>query len=543
MASFWSRFGFGAALSENTGQQNPVPGVALVSDSGNIGPDAALQISAVWACIDRRATTIASLPFFAYETVNGQKTLARNSRLYGLLHESPNSRMTPIEFWRAMMMNHDLRGNAYARIERDARGEAVAMWPMPADQVEVRVLDDGAMVYQYTLGNDVAIYSETNVLHLKNLGNGTVGLSKLEFMRATTDEVSKAQGAASKVFGTGGKPTGVLMLDKVLKPEQRASLMASFAGMAEGNSSRLYVLEANMKYEQLSMSPEDQQLLETRNFGVSEICRWFDVPPVLVHHNDTTTWGSGIEQIVDGFYKLTIRPMLVSIEQAVRKRVMTPRQRSSMSVEFSLDALLRGNPAQRAELYAKNVQNGIMTRNECRQLENLQPVSGADALTAQSNLLPLDKLGQEPAPANETPAEPILQAAYLREMETKAQDQRHMEIMGMLKAGDTKPVINTTVNLTQDGSKIQVTTPEAKSEVHHHHQTTVEGANITLPAPVVRNEINVEPTPVTLEATIKNEMPAVTDMRIVGMPQRTTTAKTSRVDGKIVEMTQIEKDA
>ena len=393
MASFWQRFGFGAALGENTGTQNPVPGAALVSDSANIGPDAALQISAVWACIDRRATTIASLPFFAYETKDGQKTLARNSRLYTLLHESPNSRMTPIEFWRAMMMNHDLRGNAYARIERDSRGEAVAMWPMPADQVEVQVLDSGAMVYQYTLGNDVAVYSESSVLHLKNLGNGTVGLSKLEFMRATTDESQKAQSAASKVFGSGGKPTGVLMLDKVLKPEQRAALLRNFEGMTEGNASRLYVLEANMKYEQLSMSPEDQQLLETRNFTVSEICRWFDVPPVLVHHNDTTTWGSGIEQIVDGFYKLTVRPMLVSIEQAVRKRVMTPQQRASMSVEFALDALLRGSPTQRADLYAKNVQNGIMTRNECRQLENLPPATGADALTAQSNLLPLAMLG------------------------------------------------------------------------------------------------------------------------------------------------------
>jgi HK97 family phage portal protein len=393
VASFWSRFGFGAALAENTGVQNPLPGAALVPDSGNIGPDAALQISAVWACIDRRATTIASLPFFAYETKDGQKTLARNSRLYTLLHESPNSRMTPIEFWRAMMMNHDLRGNAYARIERDSRGEAVAMWPMPADQVDVKVLDSGSMVFQYTLGSDVAIYAESSVLHLKNLGNGTVGLSKLEFMRATTDESQKAQSAASKVFGSGGKPTGVLMLDKVLKPEQRTALMRNFAGMTEGNTSRLYVLEANMKYEQLSMSPEDQQLLETRNFTVSEICRWFDVPPVLVHHNDTTTWGSGIEQIVDGFYKLTVRPMLVSIEQAVRKRVMTPQQRANMSVEFALDALLRGSPTQRAELYAKNVQNGIMTRNECRQLENLPPAAGADALTAQSNLLPLAMLG------------------------------------------------------------------------------------------------------------------------------------------------------
>jgi HK97 family phage portal protein len=117
------------------------------------------------------------------------------------------------------------------------------------------------------------------------------------------------------------------------------------------------------------------------------------VPPVLVHHNDTTTWGAGIEQIVDGFYKLSIRPMLVSIEQATRKRVLTATQRSYMSAEFALDALLRGNPTQRAELYAKLVQNGVATRAECRQLENLPFVEGADQLTAQSNLLPLSMLG------------------------------------------------------------------------------------------------------------------------------------------------------
>lgn len=391
--NFAKWFGFGGAIGETTGAQNPVPGIALVPDVGNIGPDGALQISAVWSCVDRRASTIASLPFFAYEQKNGQKVLARNSTLYAMLHESPNSRMTPFEFWRAMLLNHDLRGNAYARIDRYPNGESFAMWPMPADQVEVRVLDDGSMVYQYQMGNDVAILAAENVLHLKNLGNGTVGLSKLEFMRSTTDEAAKAQGAASKVFGTGGKPTGVLMLDKVLNKDQREAVQRAFAGMAEGNTSRLYVLEANMKYEQLSMTPEDQQLLATRQFAVSEICRWFDVPPVLVHHNDTTTWGSGIEQIVDGFYKLSIRPMLVSIEQATRKRVMTAKQRATMSAEFALDALLRGSPTQRAELYAKNVQNGIMTRNECRQLENLAPMGSADDLTAQSNLLPLEMLG------------------------------------------------------------------------------------------------------------------------------------------------------
>lgn len=391
-------------MGEYRGAQDGLPSAALVSDTANLGTDGALQISAVWACIERRAAVIASLPFFAYARMaNGQKELARMTRLYQLLHESPNSRMTPFEFWRALIMNHDLRGNGYARIDRDESGEAIALWPMPADQVQAFVLRDGSMVYQYQLDGDIAIFAEANVLHLKNLGNGTVGLSKLDFMRATTDEAAKAQTSASRMFGNGGKPTGVLMVDSVLKKDQREQLQERFAEMATGPTSRLFVLEANMKYQQLSLKPEDMELLDTRRFTVEEICRWFDVPPVLVHHSNVSTWGSGIEQIVDGFYKLTIRPMLVSIEQAVRKRVMTPRQRATMTAEFAMDALLRGSLKDRMEVYARAVQNGLKTRNECRQLENDPPMDGADELTAQTNLAPLSMLGMTPSGGSAAP--------------------------------------------------------------------------------------------------------------------------------------------
>jgi HK97 family phage portal protein len=396
--SFFSRltgyFGKFNAIADSTGTQNPAPGTTLVPDTANVGVDGSLQLSTVWGCIDRRATTIASLPFFAYESTDGKRTLSRTSRLYQLLHESPNSRMTPFEFWRAMMLNYDLRGNAYARLERDTRGEVFAMWPMAADQVEVKVLDDGSMVYSYYIQGNVAVLSADNVLHLKNLGNGTTGLAKLDYMHPAIDEAAKAQTAANKVFGSGGKPTGILMIDKVLNPEQRKALKQSFGELAEGSTSRLQILEANMKYEQISISPEDQQLLETRKFSVEELCRWFDVPPVLVHHSNVTAWGTGIEQIVDGFHKFTIRPMLVNIEQAVRKRVLSPRQRAIHSIEFALDALLRGSLKDRMEIYSKAVQNGIKTRNECRQLENDTPITGGDELTAQSNLVPLALLGK-----------------------------------------------------------------------------------------------------------------------------------------------------
>jgi HK97 family phage portal protein len=402
-------FGFGGAMGETTGTQFSAPSVPLVDGVANIGPDGALQISSVWACVERRANVIASLPFFAYvQQANGEKVLARDSRLYQLLHESPNARMTPFEFWRAMMLNHDLRGNAYARIDRDSSGEAIAMWPMPADQVTVAVLNDGSMAYEYRIGNDVAVFSDKNVLHLKNLGNGTTGFAKLEFMRATTDEMAKAQTSATKVFGNGGKPTGVLMIDKVLTPEQRAQIRTSFGGLVEGNTARLMVLEAAMTYQQLSISPEDQQLLESRQFGVEEFCRWFDVPPVLIHHSNVTTWGSGVEQIVDGWHKLSIRTVAVNIEQAVRKRVMTPRQRATMAIEFSMDALLRGSLKDRMEIYAKAVQNGVYSRAECRQFENMPPIAGSDQLTAQTNLVPLSMMGKaQPGAGNAAAQEPL----------------------------------------------------------------------------------------------------------------------------------------
>ena len=413
LQTFLGWFGRGGAIGESKGEQNAVPSAALVPDLSSIGVDGAMQISTVWACIDRRATIIASLPFFVYQQVQGEKQLARSARLYQLLHESPNARMTPFEFWRSMVMNHDLRGNAYARIDRDANGEAVALWPMPADQVSAFVLDDGSMVYEYRINGDVAVFSAANVLHLKGLGNGTTGLAKLEFMRASTDEAAKAQASASKVFGNGGKPTGVLMIEKVLSPDQRVQINARFAEMAQGNTSRLYVLEANMQYQQLSISPEDQQLLETRQFQVEEICRWFDVPPVLVHHSNVTAWGSGVEQIILGFYKFTIRPMLVNIEQATRKRVLTSAQRSDMTVEFAFDALLRGDPETRAVVYAAGLQNGWLNRNEVRQLENLPRDSSpaANILTAQTNLAPLDMLGKiQPTGGTNAPAQkPVAQ--------------------------------------------------------------------------------------------------------------------------------------
>lgn len=394
-SSLRSYFGRGGAIAESPGVQDGLPGSSLISDTRNIGVDGALQISTVWACLDRRASTVASLPCFVYrQKENGEKELARSERLYALLHDQPNNRMTPFEFWRAILLNYDLRGNGYARIDRDLNGEAVALWPMPADQVQQKILDDGAVVYEYRLGNNVAVLAAQNVFHVKNLGNGTIGLSKLEFMRASLDEAAKAQNDAGKIFGAGGKPAGVLMVDRVLNAPQRAAVAKNFSDMAIGSESRLHLLEADMKYQPLTLTPAEQQLLETRRYGVEELCRWMDTPPVLVHHANVTAWGTGIAEIREGWYTFSIAPLMVNIAQALRRCVLTSRQRATLVIEFSLDALLRASPKDRAEIYAKQVQNALKTRAEVRQLEGDPYIPGTDVLTAQSNLVPLHMLGR-----------------------------------------------------------------------------------------------------------------------------------------------------
>lgn len=401
-------FGWGGALGDRTGKQSGAPTGSLVTGTAALNTDGALQISAVWACVDILSRTISSLPLFVYEGDGGNRKLARDNVLWQLLHDTPNRRMTPMEFWVAMLLNLILRGNAYARIDRDAAGNAIALWPMSADQVTVDVMKDGSVVYLYAIGSDRTVFSEQNILHLKDMGNGTFGLSRLDFMRATTGEMTNAQTAANMLFASGGKPTGVLMIDSVLNPEQRAAIKERFSGMAEGSTSRLYVLEANMKYQQLSLTPAETQLLETRRYGVEEIGRWFGVPAVLINHNNATAWGTGIEQIIDGFFKFTVRPALVNLEQAIRKRVLTPAQRARYSVEWNFDGLLRANIKDRMEVYAKAVQNGLKTRNECRQLENDPPIPGGDLLTAQVNLVPIDMLGRVKQTGT-VPSEPVQQ--------------------------------------------------------------------------------------------------------------------------------------
>jgi HK97 family phage portal protein len=384
---------WGGALGTASGQQVPMPTSPIISETRNVPPDAALQISAVFACVELLAQTISTLPLHVYrDDLEGTRTQAKDSNLWYLLHDHPNAWMTPCEFLSAMVVNRLLRGNAYAQIARDATGEAVALIPLSADQMEVAVVEGGE-VYTYYQDGKISVLAPENVIHWKGLGNGYVGLSKLEYMRASTSEAVDAQDNATKLYGKQSKPSGILWTDSALDDKQILALKKRFSGMSSSASSGLYIVDRGLKYTQMSLSPADAQLLETRKFTVEEICRWFGVPGVLVGTSGQTTWGSGIEQIVEGFHKFTVAPLCKQLEQALARRLI-PAHDSSTIIEFKYEGFLRSTPEKRADYYSRMAQNGAMTRNEIRRLENLPPVEGGDSLTVQSNLVPVEKLGQ-----------------------------------------------------------------------------------------------------------------------------------------------------
>ena len=407
MATFYQslRRWFGNVGS--TGQQNGVqfgePFTRVYDQNKDYGIDGALQVSAVWAAVELLADNIASLPLFVYKKetgADGHKKLARDTQLWTLLHDSPNRRHTPMEFWQYMTMNFVLRGNAYARLMRNDAGEVIEMWPLSADQVEVEVLADRSVVYKYSYEGMIVIYDERSILHWRDKGNGIVGMSRLDYMRSTVGLAIDAQNHSASTFRKSAKRPGVFMIDKLLSDTQRDSIRKNYRGLVEGGDDELLVLEAGAKFEPLSMSPVDLQLMETRRFTVEDIARWFGINSVMINDTaKTTTWGTGIGQLIEGFYKFRLRPMLELLEQAIDRRVLTSAQRQLYSAEFSLDAILRGSLSERLDNGSKAVQNGLMTRNEWRQLENYPPMPGGDELTAQVNLAPLEMLGKQNEPA------------------------------------------------------------------------------------------------------------------------------------------------
>lgn len=364
-----------------------------------------IGISAVYACINLLAGTISSLPLMVYATDrSGIRTVARGHPLYYVLHDSPNFDQTTVDFWEFMCVAIELQGNAYAEIASRSDGSVYSLTPVRPDLVDVRRNAAGDIEYRWTENGKARLVDQKSMLHIRGFGGSPLGgASTLSVCRATFDSAMSTNRAAAAMFANGINTTGVVSADRDLTPDQmniaEERIGSKYAGAR--NAGRPMLLNNGLKWQQISMSPEDAQMLETRGFNVEEICRVFGIPPHMIGHTtNSTSWGTGLEQQTLGFQKFTLRKRLKRIEQALEKQLLTSADRSAgITIEFNIEGLLRGDSAARSSFYQSALTNGWMTINEVRALENWAPVPGGDVPRMQMQNVPLADAGKPPVAA------------------------------------------------------------------------------------------------------------------------------------------------
>ncbi len=386
---------FGRGLSRKEGKQSEAGNNDFQNTAAPVTFDSAMQVSAFWASTRLLTETVAAMPLESFITLDDAKQVDRDYDLWYLMNYKPNRYQTRNEFFENIMLNLVTNGNAYCAIERGARGNVISLLPLMSSQMCVSLAEDGSVLYEYQDANHtVKFYAEESMLHIKLFGNGLIGLSPLSHAAKSLGVAIAAENRVSVLAKNGGNPSGLLMIDQMLKPEQRKAIESQLNKKAQ-NGGSLFVLEAGMKYQQTSINPNDQQLLESRRFQIEDIARFMGVPSVLI--NDTsasTTWGSGISEINQGFYKFNLRPYLERIESAIKKKLIPEVDWRTRDIEFNFDSLLRADKKTRADTMSAEVNAGILTPNEARQMEGRIPKDGGDNIFLNGSLQPAQLAAQ-----------------------------------------------------------------------------------------------------------------------------------------------------
>lgn len=367
----------------------------------NVNQQVALQNDTVWACVRKISDAVSTLPLGFYErTRDGGREIATSHPLYDLLHNEPNSRMSAVTFWQSMITSMLLWGNAYAVIERVGLRVSSIEFLDPSKMV-VRYDRTGNLEYRFT-GLDMIqrIIDPASILHIPAFTlDGEIGISAIQYGVNSIGSAIATDKASDETFKNAGRASGIVTMDHVFKPGQRDEVRDHVKLVDKEGG--VYVLEKGAGFESLRFNPVDAELLASRSFSVETICRWFDMPPVMIGHGDKqSSWPTSVEAQNALFLRYVLRALIARIEQSIRRSLLTPRERVRYFAEYSLEGFLRGDSAARSAFYTTALQNGWMTRNEVRRLENLPPVEGGDILTVQSNMISLGMLGKAPEAAN-----------------------------------------------------------------------------------------------------------------------------------------------
>jgi HK97 family phage portal protein len=366
----------------------------------------AMQTSAVYACVRILAESVAGLPLHVYErTANGSKSTKPSHPLYRLLHDEPNREMTSFVFRETLMSHLLLWGNAYAQIIRDGRGFPIVLYPLLPDRMTVDRNESGDLVYTYQSDKGQVKLRRENILHIPGLGfDGLIGYSPIAMAKNAVGLALATEDYGATFFANGANPGGVLEHPGVIKPEQADRLRESWQSQFGGaNAHKVAVLEEGLKFHQMSIPPEQAQFLETRKFQINEIARIFRVPPHMVGDLEKSSF-SNIEQQSLEFVKYTLDPWVVRWEQSLQQALILPSEKATIFIKFNLDGLLRGDYQSRMQGYSTGIQNGFMSVNDVRGLEDMNLLTaeeGGDLHFVNGNMVKLADVGAAYKP-NET---------------------------------------------------------------------------------------------------------------------------------------------
>lgn len=370
----------------------------------SVGVDQALTSTAVFGCVRIIAESVGSLPLPVYRRLQPQgKERDPRHPLYRLLHDAPNPEMIALAFREALTGHTLLRGNGYAEIQRDEAERVIALWPLRPDRMRVTRDEAGELAYVYDLPEGKPVRLPTfNVLHLPGFGgDGLTGYSVISYFREAVALALAVEEYGGRFFGNNARPGGVLQVQKTLSPEAAKRLKTSWETLQGGlaNAHRVAVLEEGVTWQQVGIPPEDAQFLETRRFQTTEIARIFRVPPHMIGDLERATF-SNIEHQSLEFVMHTLRPWLVRWEQALGRDVFARQPGGSTRfAEHLVDGLLRGDAKARADALAVQRQNGVITANEWREIENRNPHPDGDALLVNGNMIPATQAGRAGQPA------------------------------------------------------------------------------------------------------------------------------------------------
>lgn len=365
----------------------------------------ALQTTAVYACVRILSETIASLPLHVYRYTEGGKTKDTEHALYTLLHDEPNPDMTSFVFRETLMSHLLIWGNAYSQILRDRSGQVIGLYPLLPDQMSVHRSEKGKLFYVYNRYEEdnpnfqekgSIVLSQEEVLHIPGLGfDGLIGYSPIALAKNAVGMTLACEEYGASFFGNGANPGGVLEHPGILKDP--AKVRDSWNAVYQGtrNAHKVAVLEEGMSYKQIGIPPEEAQFLETRKFQINEIARLFRIPPHMVGDLEKSSF-SNIEQQSLEFVKYTLDPWVVRFEQALKKSLLLPEEKKTHFIKFNVDGLLRGDYQSRMNGYAIGRQNGWLSTNDIRELEELNPIppeEGGDLYLINGNMTKLKDAG------------------------------------------------------------------------------------------------------------------------------------------------------